>query len=1131
MAETGLKTRGFRGLVLSQALTSFNDNAFKTLVGLRLMASLPPGEAAAQIAVVGAVFVLPFIVFSAAAGALADRMPKNFLLLRLKQIELILMAAAIPALAFEHRPSLFALVFLMGVHSAFFSPAKQAIVPELVKDGELSHANGLMQMAVFLAIVLGTVTAGTLAAGSAARFAGLVFVFLAAVGVGLMLLVPHTAERDPARPLPWNAVAQTWRDIRGLENHPGVLQAVVGTGYFWFLGAVFQMNLLVYGKELMGVSEEVLSRLQVALAAGIGAGSYLAGRMSRRRIELGLVPLGALGLVAFGADLAFSYRSVALTVFNLACFGAACGCFAVPLQSFIQSRTPADSRGRVLAAANTISFVAILVASASLWMATRWFHLASGQVFLVAAAMTLVVAIYLCRLLPDALLRLPFYALSNLIYRIDVRGGDRLPIEGPALLVANHVSFVDAFLIAGASERPINFLMFRRYYDIPVANWFFRAMGCIPISDADGPREMIRSLDAARERLKAGAAVCIFAEGEITRHGQMLRFKKGFERIVSGLDVPIVPVHLDRVWGSVFSFEGGKPLLKWPRRIPYPVTVSFGRPMPSSSSAHDIRQQILELGAEAFELRLAERKPLPLLFLREAKRHPLRFALADSLGARLNYGTALTQARALGRALDAALEGGENAGLLLPPSAAAALANLGLSLAGRVPINLNYTTSLEVVLQCAEKAGIRRILTTRKLVEKLGWDLGDRAVYVEDVAKTISKPGALLAGLAMLALPLSWVERWFFPKARGPLDRLATVIFTSGSTGLPKGVMLTHKNVLANLEGMAQVYQVRKDDRIVGVLPFFHSFGYSVTLWFPLVSGFGVVYHPNPLDARKIGELSEEFRATFLLGTPTFLASYLRRVEPEKFKTLRYVVVGAEKLRDDLAVAFRDRFGMAPLEGYGCTELSPVAAVNIPDISWPGVRQKGTKLGTVGQPLPGVLAKVVDPDTHAPRAEGETGLLLIKGANVMKGYLGDPDKTAEVVRDGYYVTGDIASIDADGFLTITDRLSRFSKIGGEMVPHIKVEAKLHELAGRVEQTFVVTAVPDEKKGERLVVLVKGYDDVEGLAKRLQETELPKLWLPDRAAFFAVPEFPVLGSGKLDLQRLKAVAKQLASTPV
>ena len=1124
-----VRSRGFRGLLWSQGLSAFNDNAFKTLVALRVLTAMPADRAAGFIAATGALFVLPFVVFSAAAGALADRLSKRRLLLWLKGIELLLMLGATEGFAAGSLPVLLAVIFLMGVHSAFFSPAKLAILPELLKEEDLSEGNGLMQMGAFLAIVAGTLAAGALALRASPVAAGLLFVALAALGFWMMTLVPETIAQDPGRPLPWNFASQTISDAREAGRHEGVLESVAGSAYFWFFGAIFQMNLLVYGKAMMGANDALLTRFQVALAAGIGIGSYVAGRLSRRRVELGLVPLGALGLVVFGAVLAFSYRSVTLTLIDIAILGAAGGCFAVPLQSFIQSRTPAESRGRVLAAANTLSFVGVLIASGCLFAADRWFHLVSGQVFLVAAAMTTVVAVYLVWLLPDAFLRLPLYALSNLIYRIDVLGADRLPIEGPALLVANHVSFVDAFLIAGASPRMIRFLMYRRFYELPIAHWFFKAMGVIPISDTDGPRAMLHSLDAAREQLNAGELVCIFAEGEITRHGQMLRFKKGFERIASGLAAPIIPVHLDRVWGSVFSYEGGRFLLKWPRRLPYPVTVSFGRPLPSDSKAHAIRQAILELGPEAFLRRLKGRAPLPLAFMREAKRHPFRFAMADSLGAQLSYLGTFARAWALGRVLDRALPGGENAGLLLPPLAAGALANIGLSLQGRVPINLNYTSSREIVLGCADRAQVGKIATTRKLLERLEWDLGDRALFIEDLAGKVSKADVVLAMLALLLLPQRLAERLLAPKARGPLDRVATVIFTSGSTGTPKGVMLTHANLLSNTEAMAQVVQIWPDDRILGILPFFHSFGYTVTLWFPLVTGCGVVYHSNPLDWRVVGHMAGKYGATFLLATPTFLSTYLRRIEPARFAKLRCVVVGAEKLREDLAKAFDDRFGIAPLEGYGCTELSPVAAFNVPDIHAPGLHQRGTKPGSVGQPLPGEVAKVVDPDTRVPLGEGEPGLLLIKGPNVMKGYLGDPDKTAEVLQDGYYVTGDIAALDADGFLTITDRLSRFSKIGGEMVPHIRVEEKLHELAGVVDQTFVVTAAPDEKRGERLLVLVKGYEDVDGLVKRLQDSELPKLWLPDRAAFFGVAEFPLLGSGKLDLQKLKALGRDLAAS--
>jgi acyl-[acyl-carrier-protein]-phospholipid O-acyltransferase/long-chain-fatty-acid--[acyl-carrier-protein] ligase len=351
-------------------------------------------------------------------------------------------------------------------------------------------------------------------------------------------------------------------------------------------------------------------------------------------------------------------------------------------------------------------------------------------------------------------------------------------------------------------------------------------------------------------------------------------------------------------------------------------------------------------------------------------------------------------------------------------------------------------------------------------------------------------------------------------------------MFTSGSTGTPKGVMLTHANVLSNVHAVAQVIKLGPDDCMLGVLPFFHSFGFTVTLWLPACLGMGAAYHYSPLDARVIGALAEKRKATILLGTPTFLLAWMRRIEPEKFKSLRYAVVGAEKLREEVAKAFAEKYGIVPLEGYGATELSPVASCNIPDIDWPGNKQTGTKLGTVGQPLPGVFMKVVDPETGAELGPDAPGLLLVKGPNVMKGYLGDEALTREALRDGYYVTGDIAAIDEDGFVRLTDRLSRFSKVGGEMVPLIKVEESLQDAAGLVDQAFVAASVPDDRRGERLIVLYKGDPDLDAVLTAVAATGLPKLWIPDKANFHKVEEFPLLGTGKLDFQKLKAEARRL-----
>jgi acyl-[acyl-carrier-protein]-phospholipid O-acyltransferase/long-chain-fatty-acid--[acyl-carrier-protein] ligase len=404
-----------------------------------------------------------------------------------------------------------------------------------------------------------------------------------------------------------------------------------------------------------------------------------------------------------------------------------------------------------------------------------------------------------------------------------------------------------------------------------------------------------------------------------------------------------------------------------------------------------------------------------------------------------------------------------------------------------------------------------------------------RALLLEEAAARPRLGEKLLAlALAWLA-PVGLLEKAAGREQRGTLDDLATVIFSSGSTGEPKGVMLTHYNIASNVEQLGQMFDLGPQDRFVGILPFFHSFGFTATLIAPALLGVGVAYHPNPLDAKPIGELVRRHRATYLMATPTFLQIYLRSCDAADFGSLQLVMVGAEKLPERLARAFEEKFGIRPVEGYGCTECSPVVAGNTRDFRAAGIRQVGSRQGSIGRPLPGVSVRIVSPDTGQPLPPGQAGLLLVRGPNVMRGYLGQPEKTAEVLRDGWYVTGDIAALDEDGFLQITDRLSRFSKIGGEMVPHGKLEEKLHEAAGATEITFAVTGVPDPRKGERLVVLhTLPEERLQEVLQQLPQLGLPNLWLPRPNQFFRVNQLPRLASGKMDLRAIRQLALRLVA---
>ena len=525
---------------------------------------------------------------------------------------------------------------------------------------------------------------------------------------------------------------------------------------------------------------------------------------------------------------------------------------------------------------------------------------------------------------------------------------------------------------------------------------------------------------------------------------------------------------------------------------------------------------------------------IPSLLIRQCKSSRRRKKIADSSGATATGGEFLTRTLVaidlLKRHVLSADE--KTVGLLLPPSVGGAVINAAITLSGRTAVNLNYTLSEEVVNYCIRESGLKHVLASRKFLEKRPMDLDVEVVCVEDL---VPRAGWFLKVVSWLKANIC--PAWCLEQSLGlsdvKPDDLLTIIFTSGSTGEPKGAMLSHRNVSSNVAAVNQLFNLTADDTILGVLPFFHSFGYTGLLWLPLALEPTCVYHFNPLDGRMVGKLCEQHGVTMMLATPTFLRTYLKRCKPEQLKKLDLVVVGAEKMPIDLAKAFKDKFAVMPTEGFGTTELSPVVAANVPDHRAQASDGQGTRLGTVGKPLPGVRAKVVDPDSGEELGNNADGLLQIKGPNVMLGYLNQQEKTEEVIRDGWYDTGDIAQIDEDGFISITGRLSRFSKIGGEMVPHIKVEEHLAAIAESGEHSdeddevtirLAVTSVPDVRKGERLIVLYTSLGmTVEEIVKKLGATELPKIWLPSADSYLKVDGIPLLGTGKLDLKAIQQMA--------
>lgn len=728
------------------------------------------------------------------------------------------------------------------------------------------------------------------------------------------------------------------------------------------------------------------------------------------------------------------------------------------------------------------------------------------------------------------------WVVARLLYRLRVVGRQHFPATGPALLVSNHVSYADWLVIMAASPRPVRFMIASHFVGNPIFGWVLRAVRVIPIDRRPGAHSLSRTFDAARDALRNGEVVCVFPEGYPTRTGAMLPFRRGFERILENAAAPVIPVYLDQLWGSIFSYWRGKLFWKWPRRVRSRVTVAFGEPLTADVTAPRVRQVIQVLASEVTKQRSATILPVHRRFVRSAARRPFRPCVIDIAGAKprtLNRGKVFAGAFFFSRWLRPKLGDAAMVGVWLPQSLGAVFANLALAFLHKTPVNLNYTAGAENVRSAARQCGLRHVVTAKRFVHRVPLDLGPevQVIYLEDAIAELTTFRRVTGYLRVILLPGRLLEWTMGLRSHGP-DDLATIVFSSGSTGEPKGVMLTQRNIAANVDAFLEYVEFTHRDRVCGMLPFFHSFGYTVTLWGALTAEATTVYHADPRAAKEIGELCRTYGCTLMAATATFLRLYLRRCQPEDFKTMRLLVCGAEKLPPSLIEEFKAKFGVEPLEGYGCTELSPVVSVNIPDHTVNGVTQVGKKVGSIGLPLPGVAARVVDPETGAARDFGEDGLVFVTGPNVMKGYLGRDDLTAAKIRDGWYDTGDIGRLDADGFITLTGRLARFAKIAGEMVPLETIEEELHKIIGTTDRVFAVVAIPDRKRGERIVVLHLAPDGwtVAGVLKELGNRGLPNLWIPDERDCYTVKEFPLLGTGKLDLQRLKETAVRIAGGP-
>ncbi|HEX2552588.1 MAG TPA: acyl-[ACP]--phospholipid O-acyltransferase [Microvirga sp.] len=1120
-----MTSRRFAPLFWCQFFSAFNDNFLKNALVFLILFQIGGSQAEALVTLAGAVFIAPFFFLSGLGGEWADRYDKALMARRLKLAEIGAAGLAVAGFWFHSLPTLFAALFAFGVVSALFGPIKYGILPDHLAREQLPAGNALVEAATFLAILIGTVAGGYAArdGGDPAAFGGLVMAF-AVLCWATSLLIPRTGEAAPSLRVDPNVVRSTGALLRDLWRDARLWRGGVIVSWFWLVGAVTLSLLPPLVKNRLGGTEDVVTALLAVFSVGIALGSGLASWLASGRIVLLPSALAAVLMGAFGLDLAWTVHQAPAPATPLgagAFFGdstgwrvgidflglaVAGGLFIVPSFAAVQAWAGAERRARVIAAVNVLS-AAFMVAGA---LVVAGFQAAGiGVPALVAglAAANIAAGILVLRTLPTSPFRDLLSILFRAFYRLEVRGQENLDTAGPNSIVAlNHVSFLDAALALSLLDREpvfaIDHGIAQRWWVRP----FLKITRAMPL-DPSKPMATRTLIQAVRN----GETLIIFPEGRLTVTGSLMKVYDGAGLIADKSDALVVPVRIEGLERTFFSRLSRTQVRRrwWPK-----VTVTVLEPVrlgvdPALKGKH--RRQAAGaalyrvMSDLVFRTTSTDRTVIEAVIEAAGANGLRRIAVEDPVAGPLSSRRLLVGARVLGRKLMPLAEEGRALGIMLPNANGAAATILAAMSAGRVPAMINFTAGAGNILASCRAAEVGTIVTSRAFVEKaklqglvdaLKREIG--IVELEDVRATIGLADKL-GGFLSYAKPL----------VRRRPDDPAAILFTSGSEGLPKGVVLSHRNMLANAAQAAARIDFGRTDKVFNVLPVFHSFGLTVGLVLPLVSGVPVYLYPSPLHYRLIPELVYGSNATLLFGTDTFLAGYARTAHAYDFRSLRYVLAGAEPVKEATRRAYMEKFGLRILEGYGVTETAPVLAINTPMFN---------RFGTVGRLMPGMEARL---EPVPGVAEG--GRLHVRGPNVMLGYYrAEKPGVLEAPEGGWHDTGDIVSIDAEGFVTIRGRAKRFAKIGGEMISLAAVEALASELWP--DALSAVAAVPDERKGERLVLVT----EKKGAARAAFQAHAKQrgaadLMIPGEV--LVVETLPVLGSGKLDHVAVARLARE------
>ena len=1086
--------------------------------------SPPPATATSLVAIGLAVFILPYALFSSVAGELADRSEKSALIRLTKLWELGLMALGALGFLTASLPLLMAVLFGLGTQAAFFSPLKYGILPDHLAEAELVAGNGLIEAGTFLGILAGTIAGSALVrAPHGPEVVAALGLAIALAGLAASWRIPPAAAAAPGLRIGWNIPRETAALIRAARGHREVWLAALGISWFWAVGAIVLSELQVAAKTVLGGDAGLITLLLTVFSLGVGAGSIGCAKLLHGDVSPRLVPFAALGISVFTFDLARAVTAAAgaatplglleapagwRLLADLFCLAACGGVYSVSLYAFLQDRADPAARSRMIAMNNVLN-AGFMVAASLLATLLALLHVAAPAILMLTAAANLAVAAWIMRILPQSTLRSLASWYFRRFHRAEITGLEHYRAAGKRLVVVvNHVSLADGVILAAflpdAPAFAIDAGMARKWWVRP----FIAPVDAFRLDPAR-PMQARAMIDWVRSDRR----LVIFPEGRLSRTGALMKIYDGAAMIADRAGAELLPVRID---GPQFSPLGRMAGL-FRRRWFVPVRLSIGRPVRLAIEPALLgrpRRQALALGLQDLMAQAAfaaadSNRPLFAALLRASDRYGAAMQIAEDIArAPLTYRRLLLAALVLGRRLDALLPAGERVGVLLPNANAALVTFFALQAFGRIPAMLNFSAGADGMLSACRAAEVTTVISARAVIERARLDRTLarmqpplRFLWLEDIRATIGRRARLRGLLA------AW-RAHRLPGATAPADLPAVVLFTSGSEGTPKGVVLSHRNILANCAQIAAVLDFGPADRIVNAMPMFHAFGLTAGTLLPLFSGVRTFFYPSPLHYRIVPETIYDTDATIAFGTDTFLAGWARFAHPYDFRSVRLVFAGAEKLREETRRLYLERFGVRILEGYGITETSPVLAANTPMHHRPG---------TVGRLLPGIEHRLTPVEGIA-----EGGRLHVRGPNVMLGYLrATAPGVLEPPPEGWFDTGDIVARDPAGFVTILGRAKRFAKLGGEMVSMTAAE----DLAAALwpDAAHAVLSLPDARKGERLVlVTTRRAADPAALLAHAAARGIGEIMVP--RSVVVLDELPRLGSGKTDypeLQRLLA----------